>query len=134
MDSPHQKLEAIAQSRSAPDTELEAQGVAEIVGNDLSAMLSFYRALGFRVERLTGPFAVVNGFGMRIFLAESADAPTYNRWANLRIIVPDVDLVWACVSAIGLPIVHAVTDRPWGLRDFVVGDPSGFEIRFAQVL
>ena len=50
-------------------------------------------------------------------------------------LVTSATLVWAyCVNAIGLPIVHAVTDRPWGLRDFVVGDPSGFEIRFAQVL
>lgn len=134
MSGARQRLEAIAQSRLAPGTEFDAQGVAEIVGVDLEAMLSFYRSLGFRVDRRTGPFAVLSGFGMRIFLAESADAPTYNRWVNLRIIVPDVDSVWECINAIGVHVVHPVADRPWGLRDFVVGDPSGFEIRFAQAL
>lgn len=129
-----QKLEILAQSRSAPDTELDAQGVVEIVGSDLEALLSFYRALGFRIERRTGAFAVLKGFGMRVFVAESADAPNYNRWVNLRIIVPDVDMVWTCVNAIGLRIVHSVTDRSYGLRDFVLSDPGGFEIRFAQVL
>lgn len=134
MTDGRQQLEAIAQSRPALGTEFDAQGVAEIVGVDLEAMLSFYRSLGFRIDRRTGPFAVLSGFGMRIFLAESADAPTYNRWVNLRIIVPDVDLVWECINAIEVPIVHPLVDQPWGLRDFVVGDPSGFEIRFAQVL
>lgn len=134
MNDARHRLESIAQSHPASGTEFDAQGVAEIVGVDLEAMLSFYRSLGFRVDRRTGPFAVVSGFRMRIFLAESADAPTYNRWVNLRIIVPDVDVVWECINAIKVPIVHPVADRPWGLRDFVVGDPCGFEIRFAQVL
>jgi catechol 2,3-dioxygenase-like lactoylglutathione lyase family enzyme len=111
MNDPRQRLEAMARSRAAAGTEFDAQGVAEIVGPDLEKMLSFYGSLGFRVERRTGPFAVVEGFGMRIFLAENADAPTYNRWVNLRIVVPDVDAVWACIEAIGLPIVHPVEDR-----------------------
>jgi catechol 2,3-dioxygenase-like lactoylglutathione lyase family enzyme len=127
-------LLAVAQSTSAPGTELEAQGVLEIVGVNLDALQSFYEALGFRTERRTGHFAVVNGYGMRVFLAEDSNALIGRRWTNVRIVVPDVDLIWECVKALGLPIIHVVGDRPYGLRDFVVADPSGFEIRFAQVL
>ena len=130
-DSP---LFVIAQSRAAPGTELDAQGVVEVVGRNLDALLSFYGALGFRTERRTGPFAVINGYGMRVFLAEDSNALIGQRWTNVRIVVPDVDQIWQCVKSLGLPIVNSIGDRPYGLRDFVVADPSGFEIRFAQVL
>lgn len=134
MSDPILTLSVIAQSRVALDTELDAQGVVEIVGVNLDAMLSFYEALGFRVERRTGPFAVLNGFGMRVFLAENPNALTGMRWTNVRIVVSNVDLIWDCVNAIGLQVGNVIADRSYGLRDFVVVDPSGFEIRFAQVL
>jgi catechol 2,3-dioxygenase-like lactoylglutathione lyase family enzyme len=128
------QLATLAQAQSAPGSELDGQGVPEVVGPSLDALLAFYVALGFRVERRTGPFAVVNGFGVRMFLAEDAAAPTANRWVNLRIVVPDVDAVWSCVRELGLPIAHPIGDRFYGLRDFSLKDPCGFEIRFAQVL
>lgn len=132
MSDPDDTLWNIAQSLSAPGTESNAQGVVEIVGADLDAMLAFYQPLGFRVERRTGPFAVLNGYGIRIFVAENAAAPRDNRWSNIRIIVDDVDLIWRCANEIGLPVVHGIADHPYGLRVFVVGDPTGFQIRFAQ--
>jgi hypothetical protein len=132
--NPDTILRAIAQSFAAPGDELDAQGVVEVVGVDLDALLSFYEAIGFSIERRTGPFAVVCGFGVRIFLAEDPNALTGKRWTNLRIVVSDVGHIWECVKSFGLPIVNAIGDRPYGLRDFVVADPSGFEIRFAQVL
>jgi catechol 2,3-dioxygenase-like lactoylglutathione lyase family enzyme len=132
--NPDPTLCTIAQSFAAPGTELDAQGVVEVVGANLDALLSFYGAIGFRTERRTGPFAVVSGFGMRVFLAEDPNALTGKRWTNVRIVVPDVSLIWDCVESLGLPIVNTIGDRPYGLRDFVVADPSGFEIRFAQVL
>ena len=45
------RLTALAQAHAAPDDELHAQGVAEVVGVDIEASLSFYKLLGFRVER-----------------------------------------------------------------------------------
>ena len=113
---------------------MDAQGVVETVGVNLDALLSFYEALGFRTERRTGSFAVVNGYGMRVFLAEDSNALIGQRWTNVRIVVPEVEFIWECVKSLCLPIVHIIGDRPYGLRDFVVADPSGFEIRFAQVL
>jgi catechol 2,3-dioxygenase-like lactoylglutathione lyase family enzyme len=129
-----QTLDEIAQSCVPPGAESSAQGVVEIVSPDLDRMLSFYGSLGFRIERRTGPFAVIMGYGVRLFVAENLDAPTAPKWTNLRIIVPDVDLIRGLASELGLPIVHDVGDRFYGLRDFVVADPTGFEIRFAQVL
>ena len=133
-DNPSRTLRDIAQSYVTPGTELDAQGVPEIVGVNLDASLLFYEAIGFRTERRAGPFAVMNGFGMRVFLAEDPNAMTGQRWTNIRIVVPDVNAVWECVTELGLPVAHSIADRPYSLRDFVVRDPSGFEIRFAQVI
>lgn len=111
-----------------------AQGVVEIVGPDLDRALEFYLSLGFELLRRSGPFAVVHWQGQRLFLAENNDAPTARRWTNLRFMVDNVDVVLAHVLALGITPCHAIGDRPYGLRDFVVVDPSGFEIRFAQRL
>lgn len=111
-----------------------AQGVLEIVGPDLERSLAFYLALGFTLVRRSGPFAVVDWHGMCLFLVENADTPAFPRWANLRIMVDDVDAVHAHVIASGFEPAHPLADRGYGLRDFIVDDPNGFALRFAQAL
>ncbi len=117
-----------------PAGEGFAQGVVEIVCPDLARSLAFYLSIGFELLRRSGPFAVVHWHGQRLFLAESPDAPAAPRWVNLRIVVDDVDAVWAHVLALGLAPTQPVGDRDYGLRDFRLADPSGFELRFAQPL
>ncbi len=114
--------------------EQAAQGVVEIVGPDLERSLAFYLALGFELERRIGPFAVVHWQGMRIFLAEDRAAIATGRWANLRIMVSDVEAMWEEVNRLDLPVECEIGDRFYGLRDFTIIDPSGFGIRFAQVI
>lgn len=58
--------------------------------------------------------------------------PATPRWANLRLMTDDVDAMHAALLARGVAIAHPPVDRPYGLREFVVRDPSGFDIRFAQ--
>jgi uncharacterized glyoxalase superfamily protein PhnB len=48
----------------------------------------------------------------------------------MHLLVPDVDAWWADVQAKRIPErygVHAEPpeDRPWGMRDFILFDPSG---------
>ena len=117
----------------SPD-ELSAQGVIEVVVPDLSAALHFYRHLGFNVERETPTFVTLRWEGTLLFIAQNADATIAPRWASLRIVVADVNAVWARVMQLQLPIGTSIADRAYGLRDFTVKDPAGFEIRFAQVI
>lgn len=117
-----------------PGGEGFAQGVVEIVGPDIERAIAFYLSLGFELLRRTGGFAVVHWHGQRLFLAENPGAPTTPRWTNLRIMVDDVDALWQRVTALGIVPVHAIGNRFYGLRDFTLADPSGFEIRFAQAL
>ena len=111
-----------------------AQGVIEVVGPDLGASLAFYMHIGFSLVRRTGPFAVVQWRGQRLFLAENLHAPTDARWSSLRLMTDDVDAVYAQVLAHGITVVHALGDREYGLREFAVRDPNGFDVRFAQPL
>ena len=115
-------------------TENEAQGVVEIVGPDLDALLGFYLAIGFELERRTGDFAVVHWQGTRLFLAGNPDAPVSECWRSLRILVADVNAMWDKANRLQLRIGTVIDDRPYGLRDFVIVDPAGFGLRFAQRL
>jgi len=109
-----------------------AQGVVEIVGPDVEASLAFYLALGFEVARRSGPFAVVHREGLRLLLAQDANASTQPRWSSIRVMTTHVDALHDAVRAKGIAILHALEDRPFGLREFVVRDPNGFDIRFAE--
>ena len=112
--------------------ENESQGVVEIVGPDIEALLSFYLSIGFELERRTGDFAVVHWHGTRLFLAGNPDAPVGECWRSLRIMVEDVDTMWQKANRLRLRIGNPIGDRVYGLRDFVLVDPAGFGLRFAQ--
>jgi catechol 2,3-dioxygenase-like lactoylglutathione lyase family enzyme len=112
--------------------ELTAQGVVEVVVPNLAAAVTFYGDIGFTVERETPSFVVLRYEETYLFLAQNADAPVTPRWTNVRIVVSNVDAVWRRVKERDLPIGSPIDDRPYGLRDFTVRDPAGFEVRFAQ--
>ena len=122
-----------------PSTE---QLVVEIVVERLERSLRFYTALGFGVVRAEDDFAELSWDDHRLFLVERsafANSPTGARVpsfpsANLRVMVPDVDSHWADVRVLNAPVIHAIGDRPYGLRDFTIADPDGFGIRFASRL
>ena len=114
--------------------ENQAQGVVEIVGPDLEALLGFYLSIGFELERRNGDFAVVHWEGTRLFLAGNPDAPVTDCWRSLRIMVDNVDARWDEANRLRLEINNPIGDRPYGLRDFVLKDPAGFGLRFAQVI
>ena len=114
--------------------ENQAQGVVEIVGPELEALLGFYLLIGFELERRNGDFAVVHWQGTRLFLAGNADAAVTECWRSLRIMVDNVDAKWDEANRLRLEINNPIADRPYGLRDFVLKDPAGFGLRFAQVI
>lgn len=48
----------------------------------------------------------------------------------LDVMVADVDLMHAEVTAAGAPIAVDLATQPWGLREFTVVDPNGVRVRF----
>ena len=57
----------------------------------------------------------------------------------MHLLVEDVDAWWAKVEARNISEKYGITvqqpeDRPWGLRDFVLVDPTGVLWRIAQTM
>jgi len=116
--------------------ESTKQLVVELLVRDLGRSLDYYRALGFVVLRQEKTFAVVAWEEHRLFLDRRDDlpAPSAVPAMNVRVMLPDVDRVWARANELGLRIVAPIENRYYGLRDFTVVDPDGFGIRFATRL
>lgn len=113
--------------------ELAEQLVVEVIVRDLDRSLAFYSALGFTLERRDGGFAALQWGARWLFLDQRSDLPALHgpARANVRILTPNVDEIWATVQALALPVERPIADRTYGLRDFSVRDPDGFELRFA---
>ena len=117
-------------------SELGDQLVVEIFVRDLDRSLAIYTALGFTVGRRDGNFAALSWEGREFFLDQRSDlAPARGpARSNVRILVRDVDAVWAHVQRLGLRVEQPIEDRYYGLRDFTVVDLDGFGLRFAGPL
>jgi catechol 2,3-dioxygenase-like lactoylglutathione lyase family enzyme len=124
-----------------PPTE---QLVAEIVVRNIRASTRFYSQLGFRLLRAESDFVELLWEEHRLFLVERSAFPDVEptMWgtppvfpfANIRVMVPDVDDYWRRAGEIGARAVQSIGDRAYGLRDFTIVDPDGFGIRFASRL
>ncbi len=124
--------------------------VPELIVSDVARSVRFYvERLGFRVvyERASERFALLERDGARLMLEQplSRDrlfprAPLehpYGRGVNLEIEVPDVDVIAERFAAPLLPL-----EERWYARDadevhvrqFAIGDPDGYVLRFSQTL
>src|SRR5581483_2385347 len=120
------------------------QLVTEILVRDIKRSTAFYRSLGFELLRDGGDFVELTWDDHCLFLAElsafpeAALAPVSSTRAfpaaNVRVMVPDVDRLWALANALGAPVLIPVDDRYYGLRDFTITAPDGFGVRFATLL
>ena len=111
--------------------ELTSQLVTELPVRSLAESLSFYRAAGFKLVRATPTFGVLAWGDRYLFLVERADAQVGATPANLRVIVGDVDAVFAQATERAWRVREPPADRGYGLKDFTVLDPDGYELRFA---
>ncbi|HLV82022.1 MAG TPA: VOC family protein [Chthonomonadaceae bacterium] len=107
---------------------------------DLQAACAFYvEKLGFRVSfTYEGFYAAVERDGVTIHLKLS-DAPDPSRQIKQRdehldlyIIVDDVAALYAEYQSRGVEFAQPLETKPWGMREFVVWDNSGFILHFGQ--
>lgn len=111
--------------------ELTSQLVTELPVRSLAESLSFYRSAGFKLVRATETFGVLAWGERYLFLTEHADVAVGASPANLRVIVGDVQGLFAQAAAKGWRVRHPLADRGYGLTDFTILDPDGYELRFA---
>jgi catechol 2,3-dioxygenase-like lactoylglutathione lyase family enzyme len=109
--------------------------VVEIFVRDAARSRDFYRQIGFALREDRGSFVILAWDDCELFLDERPHlTPPAAPVANVRVMTPEVDAIWARVQDLGLRVVAPIADRPYGLRDFTIADPDGFGVRFGAWL
>jgi catechol 2,3-dioxygenase-like lactoylglutathione lyase family enzyme len=107
---------------------------------DLLEIRDFYEALGFSVAgwwpEFGGYASLVRGDLTVHFFAHDTLSPLEN-YAQCYWRVKDVDALHAEFAALGLPgtgvpRLAALENKPWGMREFAIVDPSGNLVRVGR--
>ena len=110
-----------------------SQLVAEIYVRDMRRSVEFFRAFGFEMVRDDGNFVELRWERALLFLEQIDDAPGPEHPAgNIRVMVPNVDEYWEVARTLDAPVIRAIEDRYYGLRDFTIAGPDGISLRFAS--
>ena len=128
--------------------------VPELQVSDFRQSLAFYTGvLGFAVawSREEEGFAFLEREGAQVMI-EQADGPgrritagplepPFGRGVNFQIVVSDVDALAARLEAVSQRLIIPLEERWYrrgtgsiGQRQFVVADPDGYLLRFAQLI
>jgi catechol 2,3-dioxygenase-like lactoylglutathione lyase family enzyme len=111
---------------------------AFVPARDFALSLRFYQDLGFTVEWSGDGMAYLQAGGSA-FLLQQFYVKEHTENFMMHLLVPDVEEWWRHVVAQDLAGRYGVRalppeDRPWGLRDFCLDDPSGVLWRIGQEL
>ncbi len=117
--------------------ELEAVEIKAFVpARDFALSKRFYQDLGFEMAWSSDNVAYLH-HGHCAFLLQNFYVKEHADNFMMHIIVTDVDAWWRHVEAQGISSKYNVKaeppeDRSWGLRDFVLVDPTGVCWRIGQ--
>ena len=98
---------------------------------DLGAAVAFYRdVLGFDVahEDPGAGFALLRGGGAELALLADESSPPLGAYLYVR----EVEAAYRRCAEAGARITYELTVEPWGLRNFVVEDPSANKIAIGE--
>ncbi len=117
---------------------MKIQSVSPILSvTDLAQSMDFYRhALGFDLAWSWGEppdIAAVCRDGVEVVLTQRAGAKPAGA-AHIHLGVSGIDDYHAALVDAGVTIVVPIGDRPYGMRDFRIADPSGNELSIGQAI
>lgn len=109
---------------------------AFVPAKDFALSKSFYQDLGFVVSWSDADLAYLK-CGESSFLLQNLYEPEHAAHFMMHLLTANVDAWWKHVEAAQLAVNYGVlieplADRPWGLRDFAIADPSGVLWRIGQ--
>ena len=107
---------------------------AFVPAKDFDLSKRFYQDLGFTVAWSSDGLAYMR-HGNTSFLLQAFPEGIDNFMMHL--LVQNVDAWWSHIRDQGLVekygvMIEPVSDKPWGLRDFAISDPSGVLWRIGQ--
>lgn len=116
---------------------MKIESVSPILSvNDLAQSIDFYRhTLGFDLAWSWGepPDQAVCQGDVEIMLTQRAGAKPAGA-AHVYLGVSGIDAYYAALVDAGVTIVVPIADRPYGMRDFRIADPSGNELSIGQAI
>ena len=109
---------------------------AFVPAKDFALSKRFYQDLGFELAWSDDHLAYLR-HGNSSFLLQDFYEPVHAGNFMMHLLVKDVDAWWRHVEAQGLAAKYGVQaeppeDRPWGIRDFILVDPTGVLWRIGQ--
>jgi uncharacterized glyoxalase superfamily protein PhnB len=109
---------------------------AFVPARDFAQSKRFYADLGFTIVWSSDDLAYVR-HGNVSFLLQNFYVAEHAKNFMMHMLVEELDAWWRHVETQGLASRYDVyaeppADRPWGLRDFVIVDPTGVLWRIAQ--
>jgi catechol 2,3-dioxygenase-like lactoylglutathione lyase family enzyme len=115
-------------------TTVEAK--AFVPARDFPLSKRFYQDLGFELAWSSEDLAYLR-HGNATFLLQNFYNKEHAGNFMMHLLVEDVEAWWRHVQEQGLAAKYGVAteppaDRPWGMRDFVIIDPTGVLWRIAQ--
>lgn len=107
-----------------------------VPARDFALSRAFYRDLGFTERWATEELACFDRDGAA-FLLQNFHVAEHAENFQMHLLVDDADAWWRSIEASRLAERYLVraeppADRPWGMRDFVLFDPSGVLWRIGQ--
>lgn len=109
---------------------------AFVPAKDFGLSCRFYQELGFSLAWSSEQLAYFH-HGNSSFLLQNFYVKEHADNFMMHLLVEDVEAWWRHVQESGLAAKYGMTvdrpeDRPWGLRDFVLVDPTGVLWRIGQ--
>jgi predicted enzyme related to lactoylglutathione lyase len=103
--------------------------------HDLSQAIDFYRhTLGFDLAWSWGSppdIAAVCRDNVEIMLTQRADTKPAEA-SHIYLNITGIDDYYAMLERAGVTMLVPIGDRPYGMRDFRIADPSGNELSMGQ--
>jgi catechol 2,3-dioxygenase-like lactoylglutathione lyase family enzyme len=125
-----------AKGTAAMDDMTTIEAKAFVPARDFALSKRFYQDLGFELAWSSEGLAYLHK-GSSSFLLQNFYNKDHADNFMMHLLVENVDAWWGHVQTAQLAAKYAVkaeppADRPWGLRDFVIVDPTGVLWRIAQ--
>jgi uncharacterized glyoxalase superfamily protein PhnB len=124
-------------------SDSQIHSTVPVVSTDnIEKSLAYYKdVLGFAIDFQYGDppvYAGVNSGAAEIYFTHSPDfvklLTDHALHPDIFIWVTDVNQYFNLHVKHGAEIIEAIADRPWGARQYVVKDPNGYYLKFAQPL
>ncbi len=130
----------VVRQRSHPrffDEPMQEIAIPQLPSRSLHRTLAFYAKLGFTGEHIGDAYAIAERGSLELhFFLHPGLKPEESAFScYLR--VQDVEAVYRAFRAAdlpgqGIPRMHALEDKRWGMREFAVIDEDGNLVRVGQ--